>query len=67
MGTAKVTAERSFASSWRRQRLTVEERVARGKAARRQAPRSGHGNFKPSADRPDPIALLEEQSATRVT
>jgi uncharacterized protein (DUF2252 family) len=56
----------SFASAWRRERLTVEERVARGKAARRHAPRSSHGTFKPASGRPDPIALLEQQSVTRV-
>jgi uncharacterized protein (DUF2252 family) len=59
-------ADRPFASSWRRQRLTVEERVARGKAARQRAPRSAHGHFEPANDRPDPLDLLEQQSATRV-
>jgi uncharacterized protein (DUF2252 family) len=56
----------SFASAWRRKRLTVEERVARGKAARQHAPRSSHGKFEPAPDRPDPIDLLEEQGASRV-
>src|SRR5215475_5309664 len=46
--------------------LTVEERVARGKAARVEVPRSAHGVFEPSENRPDPIALLEEQATTRV-
>ena len=55
-----------FASSWRRERLTVEDRVARGRAARRISPRSGHGRWQPAPGRPDPIALLEEQAATRV-
>ena len=31
-----------FASTWRRQHLTVEQRVARGRTAREQAPRAGH-------------------------
>jgi uncharacterized protein (DUF2252 family) len=43
-----------------------QERVARGKAARAEAPRSGHGSWKPAGDRPDPIALLEEQAGSRV-
>jgi uncharacterized protein (DUF2252 family) len=64
--TPDETVDRPFASSWRRQRLTVDERVARGKAARQLAPRSSHGPFEPAADRPDPVALLEQQSATRV-
>jgi uncharacterized protein (DUF2252 family) len=46
--------------------LTVEERLARGQAARRDAPRSVHGRWQPAPDRPDPIALLEQQARTRV-
>ena len=55
-----------FASSWRRAHLTVDQRVARGRAARREAPRSEHGRWEPAPDRPDPVALLEEQAASRV-
>jgi hypothetical protein len=44
----------------------VDERVARGRAARREAPRSEHGRWEAAPDRPDPVALLEEQAATRV-
>ncbi|HKE54444.1 MAG TPA: DUF2252 domain-containing protein [Actinomycetota bacterium] len=47
--------------------LTVEQRIARGKAARAEVPRSNHAVFTPSDDRPDPLALLEEQAANRVT
>jgi uncharacterized protein (DUF2252 family) len=46
--------------------LSVAERIARGKAARREAPRSGHAAWEPAADRPDPVALLKEQARTRV-
>src|SRR5262245_22076579 len=46
--------------------LTVEERVARGKAARREVPRSSHAGFTPGAYRPDPVTLLEQQAVTRV-
>ena len=46
--------------------LSPGERVARGKAARNEVPRSSHGRWEPAADRPDPVALLEEQGATRV-
>ena len=55
-----------FASAWRRARLSVAERVARGKEARTTAPRSSHGTWEPATDRPDPVALLEEQAASRV-
>jgi len=61
-----MKTERPFASGWRRERLSVEERIARGKAARLSAPRSSHAAFAPAADRPDPIVLLEEQAASRV-
>jgi uncharacterized protein (DUF2252 family) len=47
-------------------RLTVAERAARGKAARASAPRESHEVFDPPSDRPDPLALLEEQAKTRV-
>jgi uncharacterized protein (DUF2252 family) len=46
--------------------MSVAERAARGKAARKLAPRSSHARFEPPAGRPDPIELLERQSATRV-
>jgi uncharacterized protein (DUF2252 family) len=55
-----------FASSWRRSHLTVDERVARGRTARRQASRSEQGRWRPAPDRADPVALLEEQAVSRV-
>ena len=47
-------------------RLTPAERAARGKAARAEVPRTSHAVFDPPPDRPDPIALLEEQARSRV-
>ena len=44
---------------------SVEERRARGKAARRRTPTASHAGWVPAADRPDPVGLLEEQDATR--
>jgi uncharacterized protein (DUF2252 family) len=44
---------------------TVGERKARGKSARAQALPASHTGWEPAVDRPDPIALLEEQNATR--
>ena len=55
-----------FASRWRRERLTVDERVERGRRARNTVPRSRHGDWTVATDRPNPISLLEEQAATRV-
>ena len=46
--------------------LTPQERAARGKAARNDVPRSAHGGWRPAADRPDPVTLLEEQATSRV-
>ncbi|HUS42397.1 MAG TPA: DUF2252 domain-containing protein [Ilumatobacteraceae bacterium] len=46
--------------------LTVAERVARGKAARREVPRSSHSVLSSGPARVDPVALLESQSASRV-
>lgn len=45
--------------------LTRDERVARGRAARKATPRSAHAELDTSG-RPDPVALLEGQAATRV-
>ena len=47
-------------------RLTPAERAARGKAARAAVRRESHAVFDPPSNRPDPIALLEEQATTRV-
>src|SRR5579872_7159861 len=47
-------------------RLSVAVRAARGKTARRAVPRESHAVFDPPSDRPDPIALLEEQAKSRV-
>jgi len=46
--------------------LTVAERAARGKAARAEVPRESHAMLDLPPDRPDPVSLLEEQSADRV-
>lgn len=47
-------------------RTTPEDRAALGKEARRHSPRSGHAVYRPSPERPDPLAILEAQSAARV-
>jgi uncharacterized protein (DUF2252 family) len=46
--------------------LTVAERVARGRAARAEVPRSSHAAFEPPPRRADPVKLLERQAKTRV-
>ncbi|MBV9193847.1 MAG: DUF2252 domain-containing protein [Solirubrobacterales bacterium] len=47
-------------------KLSVAERIDRGKAARRGVPRSRHAAFEPPAARPDPVQLLERQATSRV-
>jgi uncharacterized protein (DUF2252 family) len=47
-------------------RLTPADRAARGKQLRAEVPRESHAEFDPPPDRPDPIALLEEQAEARV-
>ena len=46
--------------------LSPGERVARGKAARNDTSRSSHARWAPATNRPDPVALLEEQAVSRV-
>ncbi len=46
--------------------FTPAERVARGRAARAELPRSAHGVWEPAPQRRDPIDLLEEQARTRL-
>ena len=37
-----------------------------GKAIRKKVAREAHGAWKPAADRPDPVAVLEAQDRTRL-
>src|SRR5664279_2223083 len=46
--------------------LSVAERVARGKAARAEVPRSSHATFEAAATRQDPVELPARQATTRV-
>jgi uncharacterized protein (DUF2252 family) len=65
--TSKETPSRSRqATAGKIQHFTLDERAARGKAARADVPRRSHAEWEPSAHRPDPVVLLEEQAQTRV-
>lgn len=46
--------------------FTPQERAARGRAARRRAPRSALAEYTTSPHRPDPVDVIERQSATRL-
>jgi uncharacterized protein (DUF2252 family) len=45
---------------------TVDERIAKGKKARVRAPRRSHEQWEQGDGRPDPVALLQGQAASRV-
>ena len=61
--TPRASKERTAATV---PHLSVAERIARGKAARAEVPRSTHAVFAPSPERVDPVELLERQAQTRV-
>ena len=44
---------------------SIDERKAAGKQTRKRTPPSSHMGWRPAADRPDPVALLEAQNLTR--
>ncbi|HYY19482.1 MAG TPA: DUF2252 family protein, partial [Streptosporangiaceae bacterium] len=46
--------------------FTPAEWRAKGRERRSSVPRSSHAQWAPPADRPDPVAVLEEQARTRV-
>jgi len=48
-------------------RLTVAERVEKGRAVRKAVPRTSHAQWDPPTSRPDPVALLRSQEERRVT
>ena len=47
-------------------RLQNGEDADRGREARKAVPRSSHGEWAPAAGRPDPVATLHRQTATRL-
>ena len=63
---AEETTERRESHGAKVPHFTPDERAARGKAARTEVPRRSHGEWEPATGRPDPVALLEEQAASRV-
>ena len=62
----KTAAETEPPQPKKVEHFTVGERAARGKAARAEVTRKSHGEWEPTAHRPDPVELLEEQAASRV-
>jgi uncharacterized protein (DUF2252 family) len=58
--TAAVIAQEAGAS------LSPDERAERGRAARREVPRSSHADFEPPPGRRSAVDILEDQSADRL-
>jgi len=56
-----MTVPNSFTAS-----LPPAERAACGRNARTRAPRSCHGSVETGRERPDPIEVIDRQSATRI-
>jgi uncharacterized protein (DUF2252 family) len=58
--------DNSLLVHFRSRHKSVEERILAGKALRKKYPRIRQGEYKPSAKRADPVAILEEQAKTRL-
>ena len=46
--------------------LSIEERIAAGKALRKKIPHNRQAIYNPAPDRADPVSILEEQGKTRL-
>ena len=66
MGQRTVRRGADVETAGQAPRLTREERVARGRKARAEVPRSNHAEFTPAPDRSDPVELLQGDDASRV-
>src|SRR5690348_5318830 len=64
--TPKAAAPKAAAPRIRRiSHPSLDERLVQGRTARDRTPPSSHAGWSPATDRPDPVALLEEQNLTR--
>jgi uncharacterized protein (DUF2252 family) len=64
MATSSRTRQRRFADATGD--VDRADRIAAGRALRKEVPRSSHESWAPAANRPDPVGVLEEQGASRV-
>src|SRR5688572_28934558 len=62
----EATGDRALIETFMARRPSTEEREAAGKALREKVPRASHALYKPSADRPDPVSILQKQNEGRV-
>ena len=61
-----LRASRAAARVLAAESVPSADRAARGKSLRAETPRSSHAAWEPQPGRPDPVALLEEQTAERL-
>ena len=61
----KAKSESSF-NQFYPEHQSIQERFASGKELRKKHPRLLHGEYKPAADRADPVSVLEEQGKSRL-
>jgi uncharacterized protein (DUF2252 family) len=64
-GGARIRTEVSWMAVRKIAHPSVDDREAKGLEARNQAQPSSHSKWSPAADRPDPVALLEQQDTSR--
>src|SRR4030095_9583719 len=62
----KAHGKRALVDSFMIRRPSVSERMAWGKALRKQTPRATHATYERRKNRPDPIEMLGRQNASRV-
>ena len=66
MASREGQEEGRDARSWRLDLpKAIEERLAEGRAEREVVPLEAHGEWTAPSERPDAVAVLEEQNATR--
>jgi len=58
--------EQELLNHFQSKRLTIEERIAKGKALRKKFPRDLQGEYQPAPGRADPVSILEEQAKSRL-
>jgi uncharacterized protein (DUF2252 family) len=64
--STQSTTSKKLADQFTAPRPSVADRIAAGKRFRTDSPRASLAEFKPPANRKDPVAILEAQSKTRL-
>ena len=62
----RAHGKRALVDSFMIRRSSVSERMAWGKALRKQTPRAAQAIYEKRKNRPDPIEILERQNSSRV-